>query len=73
MTIRNDPLVLQLLLLMPQFLFLVIIYHSVVNVDEYQVNLGKIQAISVSFESYNMFIIGDSNADLNKTSLFPRI
>ena len=35
------------------------------NVGEYQVILGKIQAITNSFES-----IGDYNSDLTKTSLF---
>ena len=45
-------------------------YQSNNNVDEYQAILGKIQAISDSFESSNIFIIGDFNADLIKTSLF---
>ena len=40
------------------------------NVDEYQFILGKIQAISDSFQSSNIFIIGDFNADLTKTGLF---
>ena len=32
--------------------------------------LGKIQAISDSFESTNIFIIDDFNADIKKPSLF---
>ena len=75
-TMRKDFSVLKLLLLMPQFLFLMFIYHIYFvylpndNYDEYQAILGKIQAISDSFESSNSFIIGDFNADLIKTSLF---
>ena len=34
-------------------------YQSDDNVDEYQAILGKIQAISVSFDSSNIFIVGD--------------
>ena len=45
-------------------------YQSDDNVDEFQAILGKIHAISDSFESSNIFIIGDFNADLTKTSLF---
>ena len=45
-------------------------YQSDDNVDEYQAILGKIQAITDSFDSSNIFIVGDFNADLIKTSLF---
>ena len=45
-------------------------YQSDDNADEYQAILGKIQAISDSFDSSNIFIVGDFNADLIKTSLF---
>ena len=41
-----------------------------VNIDEYLDILGKIQAISDSFESTNTFIIGDFNADIKNPSLF---
>ena len=40
------------------------------NIDEYLAILGKIQAISDSFESTNIFIIGDFNANISKPSLF---
>ena len=40
------------------------------NIDEYLAILGKIQAISDSFESTNIFIIGDCNANISKPSLF---
>ena len=70
MTMRKDFLVSKSLLLMPQFLFLYLSYQSDDNVDEYQAILGKIQAITDSFESSNIFIVGDFNADLIKTSLF---
>ena len=40
------------------------------NADEYLEILGKIQAISDSFESTNIFIIGDFNADIKNPSLF---
>ena len=45
-------------------------YQTDDNADEYQEILGKIQAISDSFESTNIFIIGDFNADIKKPSLF---
>ena len=45
-------------------------YHADDNADEYQEILGKIQAISDSFESTNIFIIGEFNADIKKPSLF---
>ena len=35
------------------------------NIDEYLASLGKIQAISDSFESTNIFIIGDFNANIS--------
>ena len=38
--------------------------------NEYQEILGKIQAINDSFESTNIFIIGDFNADIKKPSRF---
>ena len=44
-------------------------YQSDYNADAYQVILGKIQAISDSFESANIFIIGDFNANIKKPSL----
>ena len=40
------------------------------NADEYLEILGKIQAISDSFESTNIFIIGDFNVDIKNPSLF---
>ena len=40
------------------------------NADEYQDILDKIQAIFHSFESVDIFIIGDFNADIMKPSLF---
>ena len=45
-------------------------YQNDDNVDEYQAILGKIQAISDSFESSNSFIIRDFKAELIKTNLF---
>ena len=71
MTMRKDFLVSKSLLLMPQFLFLMFLpYQSDDNGDEYQAILGKIQAISYSYDSRNIFIVGYFNADLTKTSLF---
>ena len=45
-------------------------YQSDDEADEYQDILGKIQAISDSFESANTFIFGESNEDIKKPSLF---
>ena len=45
-------------------------YQTDDNADEYLEILGKIQAISDSFESTNTFIIGDFNADIKNPSLF---
>ena len=45
-------------------------YQTDDNADEYLETLGKIQAISDSFESTNIFIIGDFNADIKNPSLF---
>ena len=45
-------------------------YQTYDNADEYLEILGKIQAISDSFESTNIFIIGDFNADIKNPSLF---
>ena len=45
-------------------------YQTVDNADEYLEILGKIQAISDSFESTHIFIIGDFNVDIKNPSLF---
>ena len=45
-------------------------YQTDDNAHEYLEILGKIQAISDSFESTNIFIIGDFNADIKNPSLF---
>ena len=45
-------------------------YQTDDNADEYQEILGKIQAISDSFESTNIFINGYFNAGIKKPSLF---
>ena len=44
--------------------------HTDDNVDEFQEIFGKIQAINDSFESANIFIIGDFNVDIKSPSLF---
>ena len=45
-------------------------YQTDDNADEYLDILGKIQAISDSFESTNIFIIGDFNADIKNPSFY---
>ena len=55
---------------MPLFVFFYLPYQSDDNTGEYQDILDKIQSISDSFESANIFIIGDFNADIKKPSLF---
>ena len=52
------------------FLNVYLPYQTDDNADEYQDILGKIQAISDSFESTNIFIIGDFNADVKEPSFF---
>ena len=52
------------------FLNVYLPYHTDDNANEYLEMLGKIQAISDSFEPTNIFIISDFNADIKNPSLF---
>ena len=69
---RLDSLVSHLQRLMPLFFFLNVYlpYQCDDNIDEYLAMLGNIRTICDSFESTNIFIIGDCNANISKPSPF---